>query len=91
MGFGEYGILRLSLKRVGDFQDSLTLSSVETADQIVTLLNEGMFGSWLTSSKIEIELAALIPMAVLESVSVLIASLTIFLIFLGVILLSTTC
>ena len=57
----------------------------------MTLLNEGMFGSWLTSSRIEIEFAALTPIGVFESVSVLIASLTIFLMFLGVMLLSTTC
>src|SRR5579883_689139 len=44
-----------------------------------------------TSSRIEIELAARIPIGVFGSVSVFIASLTILRIFLGVMLLSTTC
>ena len=70
---------------------SLTDSSVETADQIVTLLNDGIFGSWLTSSKIDIEFAALTPMESFVSFNILMASFTILRMFRGVMLLSTTC
>ncbi len=81
------GLLRP--KATGDY--SRTLSRVETADQIVTLLKDGMLGSWLTSSRIEMELAARTPIEIFVSLSMLIASFTIFLMFLGVMLLSTTC
>lgn len=70
---------------------SLMLSRVETADHIVTLENEGMFGSWETSSKRLMALAALTATDVSSSCNIAIASLTTFLMFLGVIVLSATC
>lgn len=70
---------------------SLMLSKVETADHMVTLENDGMLGSWETSSRMLIALAALTDMAVSSSCSIAIASLTSFLMFLGVIVLSATC
>ena len=67
------------------------LSSVETADHIVTLENEGIFGSCETSSKRLMAFAALTAIDVPSSCSIAIASLTSFLMFLGVMVLSATC
>ena len=67
------------------------LSSVETADQMVTLEKEGILGSWEISSRRLMALAALTAIDVFSSCSIAIASLTSFLIFLGVIVLSATC
>ncbi len=69
---------------------SLTLSRVLTALQMVTLANEGMFGSCEISSSVLIVFAALTPRPSELSWSIITESLTIFLIFLGVVGLSET-
>ena len=63
---------------------SLIDSNSETADQRVTLANEGMFGSWATSSSRLMAFAALTATLTLASWSIRTESLTIFLMFRGV-------
>lgn len=60
-----------------------------TALQIVTLANEGMFESWDTSSNMLIAFAALTPRLNESSCITVTDSCTTFLIFLGVVMLST--
>lgn len=70
---------------------SLIDSSSETADQRVTLANEGIFGSWATSSSMLIAFAALTATLSLTSCNTPMESLTIFRMFLGVMLESAIC
>ena len=66
-------------------------SSSDTADQSVTLANEGMFGSWATSSSMLMAFAALTATLSFVSCSIVIESLTILRMFLGVMLESAIC
>src|SRR5208283_1074221 len=66
-------------------------SSSDTADQRVTLAKEGMLGSCATSSNILMALAALTARLSFASWSMLMESLTIFLMFLGVMFESDIC
>ncbi len=58
---------------------------------MVTLANDGIFGSWDISSNILIAFAALIPILADVSVSISVTSFKVFLMFLGVEELSDTC
>lgn len=66
-------------------------SSTETADHKVTLANDGMLGSWATSSSMLMAFAALTANVNFASCSMITESFTIFLIFLGVMLESAIC
>ena len=66
-------------------------SSSDTADQRVTLANDGMLGSCATSSNILMALAALTAILSFASWSMVMESLTIFLMFLGVMFESAIC
>ena len=70
---------------------SLIDSSSDTADHRVTLANEGMFGSCATSSNMLMAFAALTARLSFGSWSMVIESLTIFLMFLGVMFESAIC